>query len=123
MSTTPNLDQNEADVATNIKFGNLDSVSKGSFTIMQKVGSATAAVTITALDTNDEDGDPAAGDFFDHVGNATVGGAGDDEIVNIGKVTLTRGGTSVTLTADGGFTASLVRPPTSWGTGGSLLPG
>jgi hypothetical protein len=101
--TIPNLDQNEADLATNIKFGTLDIIDEASFTIMQKVGSATAAVKITALATHNEDG-TGDGNFFDFVGNASVGGAGDDTIVNITSVTLKRGTASATLTDDGNFT-------------------
>lgn len=80
--TIPNLDQNEADLPTTIRFNNLDSVNEGSFDVVQKVGSQTGALKITALDTNVEDG-TGSGNFFNHVGNGTVGGAGDDTKVDI----------------------------------------
>lgn len=97
--TIPNLDQNEADLATNIRFDNLDSIDEASFKIQQQVGSAVAAVKVTALATNVEDG-TGSGNFFDNVGNAQVGGAGDDDIVAIDSVTFTRGTSVTTVTVD-----------------------
>ena len=106
--TIPDLDQNEADLASNIRFDNLDSVAGASFTIQQKVGSKVAAVSMTALATNSEDG-TGSGDYFDHVGNTTFGTGGDDTIVQITSVTLFQNGVEVaTLTGDGTFAGTSI---------------
>jgi hypothetical protein len=126
--TIPNLDQNEADLETSIRFGNLDSIDEATFAIQQKVGSKVAAVKVTALATNTENGD-LGGNFFDHVGNAaTIGGAGDDVIVIIDSVTLMRGDLEITRTADGTFAGTdvvinFVSAADAGASGGTLFEG
>ena len=108
--TIPNLDQNEADLEANIKFDNLDSVTGASFTIQQKVGGKTAAVSFSALQANNEQDDSGGNEnFFEYVGNTELGGAGDDTFVEIISVTLIQNGVEIgTLTGDGDFAGTSV---------------
>ncbi|NKE68083.1 hypothetical protein RAMLITH_19855, partial [Ramlibacter sp. RBP-2] len=76
--TVPNLDQNEADIESNIQFSSMFGALGASFAVVQLQQDSQASLTITALNTAAESGV----NFVDGLGV----GAGGDTVVNINWV-------------------------------------
>ncbi len=86
--TVPNLDQNEADIESNIDFTGVFDVNQAQFDVVQLQSGKSAVVKISAYST---DAEPGVG-FVD--------GYADDTPVNITGVTVWKDGVEQTLTVD-----------------------
>ncbi len=104
--TVPNLDQNEADLETNIQFTNLFNSYGASFAVVQTQGDSEATVKLTALTTAVESG----ASFLDGVGEAN--GDGPVQINWIKVETFAKSGNKLLPDAEHVFTAGGTDPAT-----------
>ena len=89
--TVPNLDQNEADLESNIKFDSFLGANEAIFKVVQLQPPKEATLLLTAL--NNSDGTEKGNLFIDGLGDGTTAdanGTADDSQVNISWVEITR---------------------------------
>jgi T1SS-143 domain-containing protein len=89
--TVPNLDQNEADLESNIKFDSFLGQTEAIFAVVQLQPPKACTLLITAL--NNADGTEKDSLFIDGLNDGTGAdshGTDDDTLINISSVTITR---------------------------------
>jgi len=105
--TVPNLDQNEADLESNINFDSYLGQNEAIFRLVQLQPPKASTLLITAL--NNADGTEKGVNFIDGLNDGTgadIHGGDDDTLVNVTEVTITRTAKNGTITYQHTFAAT-----------------